>query len=25
MDLETIAKICFVLECKVKDIMDYVR
>ncbi|MDU7891057.1 MAG: helix-turn-helix domain-containing protein [Finegoldia magna] len=23
--LETIAKICYVLECKVEDIMDYVR
>lgn len=25
IDLETIAKICYVLECKVEDIMDYVR
>lgn len=25
IDLETIAKICFVLECRVEDIMDYVR
>ena len=25
IDLETIAKICCVLECKVEDIMDYVR
>ncbi|MDU7890153.1 MAG: helix-turn-helix domain-containing protein [Finegoldia magna] len=25
MDLETIAKICYVLDCKVEDIMDYVR
>ncbi|MDU7891412.1 MAG: helix-turn-helix domain-containing protein [Finegoldia magna] len=24
MDLETIAKICYVLDCKVEDIMDYV-
>lgn len=25
IDLKTIAKICYVLECKVEDIMDYVR
>lgn len=25
IDLETIAKICYVLECKVEDIMDYVK
>ena len=25
IDLETIAKICYVLECKVEDIMEYVR
>lgn len=25
IDLETIAKICCVLECGVEDIMDYVR
>ena len=25
IDLETIAKICYVLECKVEDTMDYVR
>ncbi|MCT7678888.1 MAG: helix-turn-helix transcriptional regulator [Lactobacillus iners] len=25
IDLETIAKICCVLECKVEDIMEYVR
>lgn len=25
IDLETIAKICYVLECRVEDIMDYVR
>ncbi|EFO70344.1 hypothetical protein HMPREF9211_1044 [Lactobacillus iners LactinV 01V1-a] len=25
IDLETIAKICCVLDCKVEDIMDYVR
>ncbi|WP_392445940.1 helix-turn-helix domain-containing protein [Sneathia vaginalis] len=25
IDLETIAKICYVFECKVEDIMDYVR
>lgn len=25
IDLETIAKICCVLECKVEDIMGYVR
>ncbi|MDU5324489.1 MAG: helix-turn-helix transcriptional regulator [Peptoniphilus harei] len=25
IDLETIAKICYVLEFKVEDIMDYVR
>ncbi len=25
IDLETIAKICYVLDCKVEDIMDYVR
>lgn len=24
IDLETIAKICYVLDCKVEDIMDYV-
>ncbi len=25
IDLETIAKICCVLDCKVEDIMEYVR
>ncbi|WP_442952233.1 helix-turn-helix domain-containing protein [Peptostreptococcus sp.] len=25
IDLETIAKICFILKCKVEDIMGYVR
>ncbi len=25
IDLETIAKICCILDCKVEDIMDYVR
>ena len=25
IDLDTIAKICCVLECEVEDIMDYVR
>ncbi|MDU5253164.1 helix-turn-helix transcriptional regulator [Anaerococcus vaginalis] len=25
IDLDTIAKICCVLECKFEDIMDYVR
>ena len=25
IDLDNIAKICYVLDCKVEDIMDYVR
>lgn len=25
IDLETIAKICYVLECKVEDIVEYCR